>query len=132
MLRTVIRDAEAKGPYFVSCRAGAEEAARARRRSDLGRSTSLDAAKQNELIDNWITRKVDAIAVAVENRAGISTVLREARERGIRVLTWDATPARRPRLLSQPGAAEDRQRVDRRGLAAAGRQKANSPSSPAR
>jgi rhamnose transport system substrate-binding protein len=83
---------KAKGdPYFVSCRAGAEEAAR-----ELGVEliwdgpTSLDAAKQNELVENWITRKVDAIAVAVENRAGISTVLRKARERGIRVLTWDA------------------------------------------
>ncbi|MGH9370130.1 MAG: substrate-binding domain-containing protein [Vicinamibacterales bacterium] len=42
------------------------------------------------VIENWITRQVDAIAVAVENRAGISTVLRKARERGIRVLTWDA------------------------------------------
>ena len=42
------------------------------------------------MIENWITRKVDAIAVAVENRAGISTVLRKARERGIHVLTWDA------------------------------------------
>jgi rhamnose transport system substrate-binding protein/rhamnose transport system permease protein len=83
---------KAKGdPYFVSCRAGAEEAA-----NELGVEliwdgpTSLDAAKQNELVENWITRKVDAIAVAVENRAAISTVLRKARERGIRVLTWDA------------------------------------------
>jgi rhamnose transport system permease protein len=33
---------------------------------------------------------VDVIAVAVENRAGISTVLRKARQRGIKVLTWDA------------------------------------------
>jgi rhamnose transport system permease protein len=83
---------KAKGdPYFVSCRAGAEEAAR-ELDVDLvwDGPTSLDAAKQNELVDNWITRKVDAIAVAVENRAGISTVLRKARERGIRVLTWDA------------------------------------------
>src|SRR5262249_3684562 len=83
---------KAKGdPYFVSCRAGAEEAARA-----LGVDliwdgpTSLDAAKQNELVEDWITRKVDVIAVAVENRAGISTVLRKARRNGIRVLTWDA------------------------------------------
>jgi rhamnose transport system substrate-binding protein/rhamnose transport system permease protein len=83
---------KAKGdPYFVSCRAGAEEAAR-----ELGVDliwdgpTSLDAAKQNGLIENWITRNVDAIAVAVENRAGISTVLRKARGRGIKVLTWDA------------------------------------------
>jgi rhamnose transport system permease protein len=41
-------------------------------------------------VENWITRQVDVIAVAVENRAGISTVLRKARERGIKVLTWDA------------------------------------------
>jgi rhamnose transport system permease protein len=83
---------KAKGdPYFVSCRVGAEEAAK-----ELGVEliwdgpTGLDAARQNEVIENWITRQVDAIAVAVENRAGISTVLRKARERGIEVLTWDA------------------------------------------
>jgi rhamnose transport system permease protein len=83
---------KAKGdPYFISCRAGAEEAAK-----ELGVEliwdgpTGLDAARQNELVENWITRGVDAIAVAVENRAGISTVLRKARERGIKVLTWDA------------------------------------------
>jgi rhamnose transport system permease protein len=83
---------KAKGdPYFVSCRAGAEEAAR-----ELGIDliwdgpTSLDAARQNEIVENWITRRVDVIGVAVENRAGLSTVLRKARDRGIRVLTWDA------------------------------------------
>ena len=85
-------DAEGEGdPYFISCRAGAEEAAR-----ELGVDliwdgpTSLDAARQNELVENWITRGVDVIAVAVENRGGISSVLRKARARGIRVLTWDA------------------------------------------
>jgi rhamnose transport system permease protein len=83
---------KAKGdPYFVSCRVGAEEAAK-----ELGVEliwdgpTGLDAARQNEIVENWITRKVDVIAVAVENRAGISTVLRKARERGIKVITWDA------------------------------------------
>ncbi|HKB13205.1 MAG TPA: substrate-binding domain-containing protein [Vicinamibacterales bacterium] len=83
---------KAKGdPYFVSCRAGAEEAAQERDVELIWDGpTSLDAAKQNELVENWITRRVDAIAVAVENRAAISTVLRKARDRGIRVLTWDA------------------------------------------
>jgi rhamnose transport system permease protein len=83
---------KAKGdPYFISCRAGAEEAAR-----EFGVDliwdgpTSLDAARQNELVENWITRGVDVIAVAVENRGGISSVLRKARARGIKVLTWDA------------------------------------------
>jgi rhamnose transport system permease protein len=93
---------KAKGdPYFVSCRAGAEEAARELDVELLWDGpTGLDAAKQNELVENWITRKVDAIAVAVENRAGISTVLRKARERGIRVLTWDADAEPTPVISS--------------------------------
>jgi len=89
---TVAMMPKSKGnAYFVACRKGAEEAAR-----ELGVDliwdgpTDPDPAKQNEVIDNWITRGVDVIAVAVENRAGISTVLRKARSRGIRVITWDA------------------------------------------
>lgn len=83
---------KAKGdPYFISCRQGAEEAAQ-----ELGVEllwdgpTDLDPAKQNELVEAWITRGVDAIAVSVENKVGISTVLRKAREKGIKVITWDA------------------------------------------
>ncbi len=86
---------KAKGdPYFASCRVGAEEAAR-----DAGVDliwdgpTDLDAAEQNEVVEGWITRGVDVIAVSVENSAGISTVLRKARARGIKVLTWDADAA---------------------------------------
>lgn len=83
---------KAKGdPYFISCRKGAEQAAK-----DLDLDliwdgpTGLDAAKQNEIVEGWITRGVDAISVAVENAPGLSTVLRKARARGIRVVTWDA------------------------------------------
>jgi rhamnose transport system permease protein len=83
---------KAKGdPYFISCKSGAEEAAK-----ELGVEllwdgpTDLDPAKQNEVVEAWITRGVDAIAVSVENKEGISTVLRKARERGIKVITWDA------------------------------------------
>jgi ribose/xylose/arabinose/galactoside ABC-type transport system permease subunit/ABC-type sugar transport system substrate-binding protein len=83
---------KAKGdPYFISARAGAEEAAR-ELNVDLiwDGPTSLDASQQNELVESWITRKVDAIVVAVENKGSISTVLRKARAHGIPVLTWDA------------------------------------------
>jgi rhamnose transport system permease protein len=98
---------KAKGdPYFVSCRKGAEEAAR-----ELGVDliwdgpTGLDAARQNEIVETWITRQVDVIAVAVENQAGISTVLRKARDRGIRVLTWDAdAPGARDFFVNQATA----------------------------
>jgi rhamnose transport system permease protein len=89
---TVAMMPKSKGnAYFIACRKGAEEAA-----SELGINllwdgpTDPDPAKQNEVIDTWITRGVDVIAVAVENRAGISSVLRKARKRGIKVLTWDA------------------------------------------
>jgi rhamnose transport system substrate-binding protein len=78
-------------PYFVSCRQGAEEAAQ-----QLGVKllwdgpTETDPAKQNEVVDTWITRGVQAIAVSVENREAMSTVLRKARAKGIKVVTWDA------------------------------------------
>jgi rhamnose transport system permease protein len=89
---TIAMMPKAKGdPYFISCRAGAEEAAK---EADVDLiwdgPTGLDASKQNEVVEGWITRGVDAIAVAVENAPGISTVLRKARARGIKVVTWDA------------------------------------------
>src|SRR6059058_524099 len=86
--------------YFISCRKGAEEAAK-----ELGVKllwdgpTEPDPAKQNEIVETWITRGVDVIAVAVENREGISTALRKAREKGIKVITWDSD-AQRTRAIS--------------------------------
>jgi rhamnose transport system permease protein len=83
---------KAKGdPYFISCRKGAEQAARETGVELLWDGpTDLDPAKQNEVVEAWITRGVDVIAVSVENEVAISTVLRKARERGIKVITWDA------------------------------------------
>lgn len=80
--------------YFIACRKGAEEAA-----AELGIEliwdgpTDVDPARQSEVIDTWITRGVDVIAVAVENRDGIASVLRKAQSRGIKVITWDADAA---------------------------------------
>jgi rhamnose transport system substrate-binding protein len=90
--------------YFISCRKGAEEAAK-----ELGVKllwdgpTEPDPAKQNERVETWITRGVDVMAVAVENREGISTALRKARQKGIKVITWDsdALPDARDFLINQ-------------------------------
>ncbi|MBL9136064.1 MAG: substrate-binding domain-containing protein [Verrucomicrobiales bacterium] len=77
--------------YFVSCKQGAERAAK-----ELGVDlvfdgpTNPDPAKQNEIIENWITLGVDAIAAACENRDGISTALRKAQAKGIKVITYDS------------------------------------------
>lgn len=77
--------------YFISCKAGAEKAAKA-----LGVDllfdgpTESDPAKQNEIVENWIALGVDVIAAACENKEGISTALRKARSKGIKVITYDA------------------------------------------
>ena len=102
---TVAMMPKSKGnAYFIACRKGAEEAAQA-----LGVELIWDGptnegpAKQNEIIDTWSTRGVDVIAVSVENRVGISSVLRKARQRGIKVVTWDADaePDARDFLVNQ-------------------------------
>ena len=87
---------KAKGdPYFISARKGADSAANALGVELLWDGpTDLDPAKQNEVVEAWITRGVDAIAVSVENKEAISTVLRKARQKGIKVVTWDADAAR--------------------------------------
>ncbi len=80
--------------YFVACHKGAQEAA-----DQLGDTllwdgpTDSDPAKQNEVVETWITRGVNVIAVSVDNKDGISTALRKARAHGIKVVTWDADAA---------------------------------------
>lgn len=77
--------------YFISCKKGADKAAQ-----EIGAEllfdgpTDPDPAKQNEIVENWITIGIDAIAVACENREGISTALRKAKSKGIKVITYDA------------------------------------------
>jgi rhamnose transport system permease protein len=89
---TVAMMPKSKGnPYFIACRKGAEEAAKELNVELIWDGpTGPDPAEQNQIIDTWITRGVDVIAVAVENREGISSVLRKAQQEGIKVLTWDA------------------------------------------
>ncbi len=77
--------------YFISCKHGADRAAK-----ELGFEllfdgpTDSNAAKQNEIVENWITLGVDVITVAAENKQGISTALRKAQKQGIKVITFDA------------------------------------------
>ena len=77
--------------YFISCKHGADRAAK-----ELGFEllfdgpTDSNAAKQNEIVANWITLGVDVLPVAAENKQGISTALRKAQKQGIKVITFDA------------------------------------------
>ena len=102
---TVAMMPKSKGnAYFKACKKGADEAAK-----ELGINliwdgpTDPDPAGQNAIVDGWITRGVDVIAVAVENREGMSSVLKKARSKGIKVVTWDAdsTPDAREIFVNQ-------------------------------
>jgi len=65
--------------------------------------TNTDPAKQNEIVENWITLGVDVMAVACENREGISGALKKAQEKGIKVVTYDSdtTPDARSFFVNQ-------------------------------
>ena len=83
---------KAKGnAYFLSVKKGADRAAQ-----ELGVEllfdgpTDTNAAKQNEIVENWITLGVDVITVAAENKESLSTALRKAQAEGIKVITFDA------------------------------------------
>ena len=77
--------------YFVTCEKGARTAA-----TELGAELKFDGpinsdpAKQNEIVENWITDKVDVIVASCENKDSISTALKKAQAAGIKVVTFDA------------------------------------------
>ncbi len=80
-----------RNPYFEDCKLGAEEAA-----EELGFTLSWEgppeanAAHQARIVEDWTRVRLPVIAVSVESRATLSPVLKEARARGIRILTWDS------------------------------------------
>jgi rhamnose transport system permease protein len=77
--------------YFEECRAGAADAAR-----ELGFGLRWEgphhpsAAGQADVVKAWMRDGLPAIAVSVEHAGTLAPLLREARARGTRVLTWDA------------------------------------------
>ena len=90
---TVLMVPKIKGiDYFNACERGAREAAR-----ELGNvkliydgPTEAKVDLQIQLVETWILRKPDVIAVSCNDPIAIADSLRKAREAGIHVLTWDA------------------------------------------
>ncbi|WP_338825537.1 Autoinducer 2-binding protein LsrB [Moorella humiferrea] len=80
-------------PYFNASEQGAKKAGQ-----DLGVEviytgpTKADAAEQVKMIEDLITQGVDAIAVAPNDPAALTPVLKKAKDKGILVVDWD-TPA---------------------------------------
>ncbi len=80
-------------PYFNASEKGAKKAGQ-----DLGVEviytgpTQADAAQQVKVIEDLISQQVDVIAVAPNDPASLTPVLKKAKEQGITVMDWD-TPA---------------------------------------
>ena len=89
---TVAMMPKSKGnDYFKACKIGAEKAAK---ELDINLiwdgPTTPDPAKQNDMVDLWITKGVDVMAVACDNKDAISSALKRAKAAGITVVTYDA------------------------------------------
>jgi ABC-type sugar transport system substrate-binding protein len=77
--------------YFNASEKGAREAA-----AELGVELvwdgpiTADVTHQAQMLDSWIAQRLDAICVSPNDPHALAPTLRRARERGIRVLTWDS------------------------------------------
>jgi rhamnose ABC transporter rhamnose-binding protein len=77
--------------YFNAVQKGAEEAAKELNVELVWDGpTGNDVTKQAEMLDTWIARKVNAIAVAPNDPHALAPTLKKAQKRGIKVLTYDA------------------------------------------
>ena len=78
-------------PYFETANKAMQEAAK-----EIGGINwiyqgpdTADAAKQAEIVQNMITRKVDAIVISAVDGTSIVPVLQQAMKAGIKVYSWD-------------------------------------------
>ena len=79
-------------PYFTSCHTGAQEAAAEFGDIELIYDGPIDGdpKEQAELIEQWIVDGVDVICIAPNAPLVVANAMKEARDAGIHVITWDA------------------------------------------
>lgn len=81
-------------PYFVAANEGGQAAAK-----ELGINVEFngpvnaDVAAQADIVDRWIRRGVDAIAVSANDPDALAPAMRRAKDAGIHTMTWDADVA---------------------------------------
>jgi len=78
--------------YFESCNDGAQAAAKELGDVDVVYDGPTDgsATKASDMIKKWTLKKVDAICVSPSAPDIVAPAMKEARAKGIKVLTWDA------------------------------------------
>ena len=91
-------------PYFVAANKGADEAA-----AELGIKLEFNGpvdaniAAQVDIVDRWVRRRVDAIAVSANDANALAPAMKRAMDAGIVTMTWDAdvAPHARSAFLNQ-------------------------------
>ncbi|MCK5863295.1 MAG: substrate-binding domain-containing protein [Candidatus Hydrogenedentes bacterium] len=77
--------------FFNAAKRGIEEAGRELGVNiDYDGPTTGDVEQQSRLVDTWLAKKYNAIAIAPNDPDAIAPVLSRARSRNIKVITWDA------------------------------------------
>ncbi len=74
---------------------------------DFDGPVTSDVQLQAQMLETWIAKKYDAIAIAPNDKSAIAPVLEKARKRGIAVVSWDADalPEARDFFVNQCSAA---------------------------
>jgi rhamnose transport system substrate-binding protein len=97
-------------PYFTSCAKGAQEAAKELGNVELIYDGPTDGSpeKSASMIERWMLQGVDVIAVSPNDPDVLAPAMKKAREKGVRVITWDADgqPAAREFMVNQATAKE--------------------------
>lgn len=77
--------------FFNAVQVGTKEAAKELGVTiDFDGPVASDVSLQAQMVETWIAKKYDAIAIAPNDKAAIAPVLAKARKRGIKVIAWDA------------------------------------------
>ncbi|MBS1723127.1 MAG: substrate-binding domain-containing protein [Armatimonadetes bacterium] len=88
-------------PYFTSCAEGAEDAAKELGDIELTYDGPTDGKPEAaaEMIEKWVLKGADVIAVSCNDPQVLGPVLKKARDQGVKVITWDADASQDSREL---------------------------------
>ena len=97
-------------PYFTTCAAGAEEAAKELGNVELIYDGPIDGSpeKAASMIEKWTLQGVDVIAVSPNDPKVLAPAMTKAQEAGVKVITWDADgePGTRSFFVNQATAQD--------------------------
>jgi len=94
-------------PYYEPCYEGFKDAAaKYRVKTEFQAARAFEVPQQVQVIENLIARHVDGIAISALDDQGLASVIQEAADAGIKIITFDA-PAPSSAALCYIGTANE-------------------------